>query len=200
MTPTKEQIDADVEGLKYLFRLKREIRYAQKREVSDYTESVAEHVYGMQLVAQFFITKIEEAKSVNSARVYELITIHDLDEIETGDILGYLKTPAIRMHEAEMAKKVITRAPLSLQSKFTNLIDEYNKQETLEARFVKAVDRFEPLIHLFEERGKKILHVNNTTIAQSKLVKDKYIKVFPIMYDYYVHIHERMIAEGYFLS
>ncbi len=197
---TKEKVLEDVRGLRYLYGLKYVIRYAESRAETDYTESVAEHVYGMHLIAQFFLPLISETKMIDRAKVYEMITIHDLDEVETGDTIGYLKTEAQRSEEINTMKKVINHSPQHLQKSFWNLALEYDKKESIEAKFVKAVDKFEPLIHLYSEGGKEILHRNKTTIQNSVDVKEKYIAPFPIMYCYYQHIHNQMIEEGYFLD
>ncbi len=197
---TKEKVLEDVRGLRYLYGLKYVIRYAESRAETDYTESVAEHVYGMHLIAQFFLPLISETKVIDRAKVYEMITIHDIDEVETGDIIGYLKTEQQMQAEIEASKKVIAKSPKHMRHYLSDLAHEYDKKESIEARFVKAVDKFEPLIHLYSEGGKEILHRNKTTIQNSVDVKEKYIAPFPIMYCYYQHIHNQMIEEGYFLG
>lgn len=196
--PSEEKVLADVRSLQYLYGLKHEIRYAEKRTDDDYTESVAEHVYGMHILTLFFLPLIAETKEIDRERVFSLITVHDLDEIETGDMLGYLKTDAIRASEVEAAKRVVAKAPAHLQDSLQELAEEYNNCQTLEARFVKAIDKFEPLIHLYNESGKRILQNNKTTLEQSIMVKESYLKPFPIMFHYYEYLHDWMIKEDFF--
>ena len=52
---TKERILEDTAKLQYLFGLKKVIRYNQGRAETDSTESVAEHVYGMHILAQYYL-------------------------------------------------------------------------------------------------------------------------------------------------
>lgn len=197
---SEERIMADVRGLQYLYGLKREIRYNYQRDEEDTTESVAEHIYGMHVLALFFLPLIDENKKLNQENILKMITIHDIDEIETGDMLGYLKTDKIRAEEALAAKRVIKKSPHHLQKDLNTLLEEYEKQETIEAKFVKAIDKFEPMIHLYNEEGKIILHRNKTTEEQGVKVKESYIKPFPVIYRYYQVIHQKMVEENFFSS
>jgi 5'-deoxynucleotidase YfbR-like HD superfamily hydrolase len=100
-TFNKDQILTDLAKLQYLYGLKKVIRYDQNRHETDSTESVAEHVYGMHILAQYFLPLENPKGSWDKSRIYEMITLHDIDEIETGDVLGYTKTEEIRALEIE---------------------------------------------------------------------------------------------------
>lgn len=197
LTPTKEQVLAEVAKLQYLYTLKNEIRYAQKR-ASGETESVAEHIYGMHIVAQYFLPLLDSEKKWNRAHIYEMITLHDIDEIETGDVLGYTKTAEDRESERDAMQIVITKSPAHMQIHMLERVNEYEEQQTVESRFVKAVDKFEPLVQIYNEAGKQIVKNNNTTAAQSASIKEPYLKTFPLMYKYYLIIHQAMIDEEFF--
>ncbi len=195
---TKEFVLSEVQKLQYLYKLKYEIRYAQNRGEKDYTESVAEHIFGMHLIAQYFLPLVDPTGSLNKTRIYEMATLHDIDEIETGDVLGYIKNETARDNEGAMARLVIERSPGHMQEHMHLLITEYEEQKTLESRFVKAVDKFEPLVHIYNEMGKKVIKSNGTTSLQSESIKDPYLREFTIMYQYYKIIHQVMIDEGFF--
>ena len=82
----------------------------------------------------------------------------------------------------------------------TAAIDEYDLQATPESRFVKAIDKFEPLIQIYNNAGKAILAANKTTADNSTSIKESYIIEFPFMYAFYREIHERMLAEEFFYT
>jgi putative hydrolase of HD superfamily len=197
---TPEFVQNEVQKLQYLYRLKREIRYAESRTDDDYTESVAEHVFGMHICARYFLPFENPTGSWNRERIYDLITIHDFDEIETGDVIGYLKTNAMQAREVEAMKQVIANSPQHLQDYFTTLNDEYAAQKSIEAKFVKAIDRFEPSIHIYREPLKKTLHRNQTTSEQSLRIKLPYMTDFPYMTTFTRLLHDRLINEGYFVD
>lgn len=199
-TMTTEFVISEVRKLQYLYGLKREIRYAESRAADDYTESVAEHIYGMHVCARYFLPLENPTGSWNRERIYDLITMHDFDEIETGDVIGYLKTHEMQAKEIDAIKKVIANAPEHLQNYFTELNDEYSAQQTIEAKFVKAIDKFEPTIHIYCEPLKKTLHRNQTTSEQSIRIKLPYMKDFPIMSQFTQLLHDKMLSEGYFVD
>lgn len=195
---SKEHILSEVKKLQYLYGLKREIRYGQKRPENDLTESVAEHLYGMNLLAHYFLPLENPAGDWDTLKILTLIMVHDFDEIETGDTIGYLKTPEMYAAERTAQEIVIEKSPRHLQVHFSSHLDEYEAQSTAEARFVKAIDRFEPLIQTYSNFGKVIFEINKTKLEHSERIKETYIKPFPIMYSYYNVIHAHMEAEDYF--
>ncbi len=195
---TTEFILDEVKRLQYLYGLKTKIRYGQKRPDGDLTESVAEHIYGMHLLAQYFIPLENPTGDWDKLKIFSMITVHDIDEIETGDTIGYLKTDIMRKEQHNAKYIAINNSPTHLQNTFINLIEEYEAQETVEARFVKAIDRFEPNIQMYSDFGKKIITINKTTAEQSKRIKDHFIEPFPVIHQFNLLIQKIMIDEGYF--
>lgn len=195
---TKEHILGDLRKLQYLYGLKKVIRYAQDRHEEDSTESVAEHIYGMHILAQYFLPLENPEGSWDKSRIYEMITIHDADEIETGDVLGYTKTDEIRAQELDSMKITISKAPKHIQADFTALAEEYEAKETIEARFARAIDKIEPLVHIYNEEGRQILAKNKTTADQTWRIKEPYIGEFPFIKVFAEVVHNDMIRAGYF--
>jgi 5'-deoxynucleotidase YfbR-like HD superfamily hydrolase len=127
-----------------------------------------------------------------------MITIHDLDEIETGDTIGYLKTPEIYALEAKAEERVFNNLPTHLQEPFGKLMNEYKSQTSKEANFVKAIDRIEPLFQTYSQFGKTIFSINKTRLEDSIRIKDRFIRPFPVLYRYYTVLQQQMVDEGYF--
>src|SRR3989338_526058 len=188
----------EVKRLQYLYALKREIRYGQKRPDNDLTESVAEHIYGMHVLAHYFLPLENPTGDWDALKILSMITIHDLDEIETGDTIAYLKNDEMYAAEKLARETVINNGPLHFKNKLELLSNEYEERTTVESRFVKAIDAFEPLIQIYSPFGKTIIEKNKTTAANSEISKEIPIRPFPTMYRYYRTIHEKMIEEGYF--
>lgn len=199
-TLTEEHIMSEVTTLQYFYGLKREIRYAMTRTQEDATESVAEHVYGMHICALYFLPLENPAGDWDRALIADMITLHDIDEIETGDVLGYTKTDAVRAAEAEAMRVVMKKAPVHMQPNMKIAIDSYDVQETPEARFVKAIDKFEPLIQTYNEAGKITFKRNKTTAENAESIKEPYLREFKTMYTFYKTIHTKMVAEDFFYT
>ncbi len=197
---TKDFVLAEVKKIQYLYGLKREIRYGRNRPEDDLTESVAEHLYGMQVLAHYFLPLENPAADWDKLKILTMITLHDLDEIETGDTIAYLKTTDMYETEKIAREKVISSSPMHLQDQLKRLSDEYETRVTPEAKFVKAIDAFEPLIQLYGSFGRTIIQINKTREDQSAISKELPIKPFPTMYRYYRTVHEAMTDEGYFYT
>lgn len=195
---TKEKILEDVARLQYLYGLKKVIRYAQNRHETDSTESVAEHVYGMYILAQYFLPLENPEGDWDRARLYEMITLHDIDEIETGDVLGYTKTTETRALELDAMRRTIENAPVHMQAHMNRRVTEYETRETPEAKFAKAIDKIEPLFQIFNEEGRAILKRNKTTAEQSLRIKTPYIDEFPFIKHFADTIHEALVDGDYF--
>jgi 5'-deoxynucleotidase YfbR-like HD superfamily hydrolase len=195
---TEDHVMAEVGKLHYLYKLKKEIRYAQYRADDDLTESVAEHIYGMHILAQYFIPLENPKGDWDKAKILEMITLHDADELETGDIVSHRKTDKDRNVEIPAMRRVVQSMPLHMQEHITLLIEEYGNLNTAEARFVKALDKFEPAIHLCDKTGKKLLSNLKVTVSDFGKVKEGYFEQFSTIEAYYLIIHKKMERDGYF--
>ena len=195
-----EDVLAEVKKLQYLFQLKRVIRYEEERSATDSTESVAEHVYGLLLLARYFLPLESQAGDLDEQAVSTMILWHDIDEIETGDVLGYKKTSADVAREEAAITTVLSNAPDVLEAEMQTALSTYRTQASREARFVKAVDKFEPLVHLYTERGKALIHRNGSTAKESLAMKTPYLDDFPYIKHFCLTLHTVMEDEGYFVD
>lgn len=209
MTPseTRQRIAADdafilseTERLRYVYTLKKEIRYAQERKETLDTESVAEHVFGMQVLANYFLPLEDTAGEWNKLKILETITWHDIDEIETGDTLAHLKTAAHRKEAEQALPKVISRLPETIRQHIDDLMQEYEERKTPEARFVKAIDVIEPLFEVRGEGYKAILQKNGNTLADHWRTKRPHLEYFPYMLRFADVLTSRLEQEGFFVT
>lgn len=188
---------SEMEKIQVLYKMKRVIRYNHSRKEEIDTESDAEHIYGMLALKEYFMP-LEKNDSWNGEKIYQIALYHDIDEILTGDRIGYLKTAADREKEFLAQQEIIKSLPESMQSEVKELLKEYDEQKTIESRFVKALDKMEPLFHLINENGKQILLRNGTTLSQNKSIKDKYVAEFPCLKRFNEVLTGHMVKEGYF--
>lgn len=189
---------AELKKLQVLFKLKKEIRYAKERHSDADTESVAEHIYGMMCLVDYFLPLENQAGDWDKDLIRTMALYHDIDEIETGDIIGYLKTAKDEEAEEQAAQLVIAKLPESVQKPITELLKTYHQQTSMEAKFVKAIDKTEPMFHLYSEEGKQTLHTLKTTSEQHLGIKLPYVKEFPLVYRFTEVMHQRFQDEGYF--
>lgn len=188
----------ETKRIQYAYALKRETRYIIERVEAVASESVAEHIYGLHIIADYFLPIEDPNQQLDWMKVHDMLQYHDIDEIETGDKIGYLKTDAERSEEAAAMIRVIRNFPTHLQEKLQAVLTEYEAQQSSEAKFAKALDRIEPLFQLYNDNGKKILALQQTTSKQSTQIKEDFIKPFPYLYRFYRVLQTTMEKEGFF--
>jgi len=130
-------------------KLKSVYRFAR---VGDRHESSAEHSWGALVLADFFLTKMNEQESgikIDRLKVCELIMYHDVVEIESGDVPivpGNSRSGKIET-ENKAAQFLSEKLPETLAQKYLTLFAEFQEQKTIEARFAKAIEALEADIH-----------------------------------------------------
>lgn len=112
----------------------------------DRYENPAEHSWHLALFAASLAGYA--AEPVDVSRVVEMLLVHDLGEIETGDTSAFVAEGLEERKAAELA--AITRIFGLLEdpqrSRFVELWLEFEAAETAEARFAHAVDRAMPVL------------------------------------------------------
>ena len=106
-------------------------------------ESVAEHSWRLALMA--FLLK-DEFPVADMDKVVKMCLIHDLGECFTGDIPTFIKTDGDRAVEDSLLGRWVASLPPEVSAEWKALFREMDRQETLEARIYKSLDKLEALI------------------------------------------------------
>jgi len=111
-------------------------------------ESSAEHTWSCLMLADYFLTKMRN-NHLDRLKVYELLMYHDLVEIEAGDIP--IHHTEKRKNKKENEKKALAKLkeqiPVKLKNKFVSLFEEFEEEQTEEAKFAQAIDKLDAQIH-----------------------------------------------------
>jgi putative hydrolases of HD superfamily len=86
---------------------------------------------------------------VDTARVTEMLLLHDLVEIDAGDTFVYADATAKQAQdiaEAAAADRIFGLLPPDQGARLRAVWDEFESRSTPEARFAKAVDRLMPMV------------------------------------------------------
>jgi putative hydrolase of HD superfamily len=109
-------------------------------------ENSAEHSWHLVLV--IMVLREYGPVGIDWMRVMEMAVVHDLVEIDAGDVSAYdvkaLETKTDR--ERLAAERIFGLLPLDQRDRFRELWDEFERHDTPEARFANAVDRLQPLL------------------------------------------------------
>ena len=146
MTP----VEADHRRLLSLLALKSVPRTGWTRFPIENVESVADHSYGVLLLSWLLCPK-----ELDRQRVLELGLVHDLAEIETGDLSPQCPEPPEGKPAAELAALNKLLFGFSRAHEATALLREYQEGTTPEARWVKAADKLDMTLQslLYEAGG-----------------------------------------------
>lgn len=135
----------EIEKIKYSLKLNNVIRYNLKRieKLEEKTQSVAEHVYNMLILANYFRDLEDQQNKLDFEKITKMILMHDMGEIETGDIVMHKKDKSKKDLENEMLQKVVENSPNFIAKEIKKLCEEYDNFSTQEGKFVKAIDKIE---------------------------------------------------------
>lgn len=107
-------------------------------------ENSAEHSWHLALYA--LVLGDQAAPDVDIDRVVKMLIVHDLVEIDAGDvpIFADVDTAALAEKEFAAANRIFGLLPEDQRSDLRALWDEFEAAETPSAQFAKALDRFQP--------------------------------------------------------
>ena len=178
---TDEEVIEEMRRIRVMYVFKHTLRYQSKRDYSEHSESVAEHIYSMNVIAQYFLPLEDPKGSLDRERIHELILFHELGEIETGDISFHQKEEEHRILERMAAQRVIETLPESMKPVARERLAEFEECITPEARFAFAVDKVEPIFEMFEEHVLPLFKKQNIPQGVAVGWKKESTKDFPYM-------------------
>jgi putative hydrolases of HD superfamily len=117
-------------------------------------ENSAEHSWHLAVMA---LALGEHAPAgTDIGRVTAMVLVHDLVEIDAGDLFVYADAARqARQEEAERAAadRIFALLPADQAASFRGLWDEFEERRTPEARFARALDRLQPMLENFKAGG-----------------------------------------------
>lgn len=109
-------------------------------------ENDAEHAWHMAIMV--YLLKEYANEEIDLAKAMMMALIHDIVEIDAGDTYAYdskgLETQKVR--EEQASERIFGLLPEEQGEELKSLFQEFEASETPEARFVRAMDNFQPLL------------------------------------------------------
>ena len=136
----------EIDKLKYIQRKTRLFN-------SERSENDAEHSWHLAMMT---IVLAEHSNvKVDVLKVLKMVLIHDIVEIDAGDVFLYdtNKMHCNTMAERQAAERIFGLLPKDQFEELTALWEEFEACETAEAKFAKSMDRFEPLLQNVSNDG-----------------------------------------------
>ncbi|MDH5356489.1 MAG: HD domain-containing protein [Gammaproteobacteria bacterium] len=143
----------------------------------DRYENSGEHSWHVCLSA--LMLKDYSNESIDINHVIKMLLIHDLGEIDAGDTMIYEENMhKAKLKEREGIKRIFGLLPSENSAEYIALWEEFEFEDTAEARFARAIDRIPPVLHnlhgdlhSWQDNNipmEKVLHVNSSIQHGSK--------------------------------
>ena len=141
-------------------KLKNIIRTGWKdwRVNKDRLESVAEHIYGTQMLALAMYS--EYKYDIDIMKVILMLAVHELEEIKIGDLTYFQISKEEKEKIGHKAVEEVLKS-LSIKEDIISLINEFDSQNTKEAKFSYYCDKLEADLQckIYDEEG--LVDLNN---------------------------------------
>lgn len=140
-TPLESQLNF----LREIDRLKSVVRQSPLLDCSR-KENSAEHSWHLAMYA--LILNEYASGAVNTNRVIQMLLLHDIVEIDVGDFPIHGGSSAALQAEQEFkaAERLFGLLPSPQRDDYLSLWQEFERAESEDAQFAKALDRFQPLL------------------------------------------------------
>lgn len=119
----------------------------------DRLENDAEHTWHLAVMA--LILHPYANHEVDLLKVFKMLLVHDLVEIDAGDTFAYDTVGYQDKYERELraANRIFGMLPPAQAQELMDLWQEYEERDTKEAKFASALDRLQPLLHNHHNQG-----------------------------------------------
>ncbi len=132
------------------------LKYIQRKTKlfnSDRPENDAEHSWHLAMMT--IVLAGHSDKPIDILKVMKMVLIHDIVEIDAGDIFIYdtAKNHCNTDEERIAAQRIFGLLPTEQAEEFIAIWEEFEEGVTDEAKFAKSMDRFEPLLQNTSNNG-----------------------------------------------
>lgn len=162
-------------------------------------ENDAEHMWHISVMALVLQEYCPPETNIN--RVIRLLLMHDVVEIDAGDVSVYLRQNNLDLVEKEKqaARRIFGLLPADQAQEMLGAWTEFEDAKTAEARFARAVDRIMPILLNYYTQGKTWQDVR-ATYDQVIAVNRKIGDVSPQLWEFTKQIIDDSLEKGYLLK
>ncbi|MCG9599145.1 HD domain-containing protein [Vibrio sp. Isolate25] len=155
-----------------LDQLKSVLRRTRVKSAEGRLENSAEHSWHVALMA--ILMEEHANEPVNIARVVKMLLLHDIVEIDAGDTFVYDVAASQVQQEKELAaaKRLFAMLPKEQGQELLDLWLEFERAESADAKFGKALDRLIPMLLNYHNNGQSWLE-HGVTREQALTVNRK---------------------------
>lgn len=161
-------------------------------------ENSAEHSWHLAMAS--FVFKDYAKTSLNLEKVLLLALIHDVVEIDAGDTFIYGNQESKMAQEEKTLERLTALLPEKSKKEIQSIWYEYETNETPEAQYVNALDRFLPIYANYMSKG---FSWKKHGIKRQQVVEKNQSKIMlglPELWPIVEKIMSEAIQEGYLIE
>jgi len=154
----------------------------------DRYENSAEHSWHVCMLAM--VLTEDASPKVDSFKVIKMLLLHDIVEIDAGDVLVYdtKKRAEAYAKELQAAKRIFGLLPKHLKEEFLDIWIEFEKGISKESLFAQAIDRVIPVLQNINNNGQSWSE-NNISLNQVLDKNSVIAHANPLLWE---HIKEKL--------
>lgn len=191
-----ERLQKQIEFLIEIDKAKQVFRKTRLMDGTRY-ENDAEHSWHLAVMA---LVLAEHAKKpVNLCRVLKMALVHDIVEIDAGDTFAYDELGRQSQLEREQlaAERIFNLLPPDQAAELRGLWEEFEAQETEDAKFANAIDRLAGMLPNYHNQGGGWRE--NKVLVKKVWSRNQIIELgSPTLWEYARTLIEKAVAQGYF--
>ncbi|CNE84044.1 HD domain-containing protein [Yersinia nurmii] len=148
-------------------------------------ENSAEHSWHFAVAAMTLAPYA--SKDVDINRVIQMALLHDIVEIDAGDVIVYDLAARAAIHDKEIAaaKRLFGMLPPEQNAKFSALWQEYEDEKTPDARFATVLDRILPMLMNLHNGGQNWVENGirlEQVVERNQLVAEDYPELWSYLF------------------
>lgn len=154
-------------------------------------ESDADHSWHLGLFVWLLAGEIDP--TLDGLKLLKLVLIHDIVEVDAGDVSTFDQAGRVNKHEREAvaANRLFQLLPPDRAAEFLGLFDEFEAGETQEAQFARMIDKLQPILQnvLSQGKGWQTEQIDRVTVDEHK-------RQFMERYPAVLAIYERLLDDA----
>jgi len=160
-------------------------------------ENDAEHSWHLALMA-FLLSEYAKESTIDLLKVIKMCIIHDLVEIDAGDTFCYdaAANQDKLQREQKAADRIFGLLPEDQGKELRALWEEFDAMETPEARFAAALDRVQPVLLNYLNKG-GTWQEHGITKAQVVNRNSRINNGAPELWNYISDLLDKAVEKGY---
>ncbi|MBW3694845.1 HD domain-containing protein [Vibrio sp. T187] len=179
-----------------LDQLKSVLRRTRVKSADKRLENSAEHSWHVALMA--ILMEEHANKPVDIARVVKMLLLHDIVEIDAGDLFVYDTAAAPEQEEKELAAayRLFGMLPDDQAKDLLEIWLEFEQAESSDAKFAKALDRIIPMLLNHHNQGQSWVE-HGVSREQALTINKKIEKGSTVLWDKAQQVIEDAVNNGW---